>query len=247
MVGQSGRLGRTRRAAGELNVDGVVELDLARKSGEPLSARGIAVLSDLVEAQHAGRVLLAEADDDSQLRSTLRAQGSGRRRVKLREQIPQHVDIVAALERGRYDEGATADAVERELELGAPIRGVDVDQDQSGSGGRELRDDPLGVIRRPHTDAFTRLETETDQARGEALDVPVQLAIAPTHALVRDHQRVTVGDPLHRFVENGTHREAEQRPSVAPVYIARRRHSASWDVRRSSARQYPRHYTAELM
>ena len=88
-----------------------------------------------------------------------------------RGQLAQHGEIVAGLEAGGGDQGAAADLVQRVLQLVGAVGRVDVDQDQAGLGGGELRHHPLGVVGRPDADPVAGLEAQRQQAGGEGVDL----------------------------------------------------------------------------
>ena len=112
----------------------------------------------VVEAQRSGGVAFADLDDDLELRQPRGGKLAGHAAAEFRRQRVDHADVVAGLERGRGDERAAADLVERVFQLGQPIGRVDVDQHEAGLGGGELGDDPLGIVGRPDADAVARLE-----------------------------------------------------------------------------------------
>ena len=140
--------------------------------------------------------------------------------VELRREPAQHVEIAARLERFGGHQGPAPDLVERVFELGEAIGRVDVDQDQPGLGRGELGQRPLAVVGRPDADAVARLQAEREQARGERVDLLPERAVAPAHALVRDHQRLVVGEARDRPVELCADGEAEQRLLAGAAHIA---------------------------
>ena len=77
VVGERGRLGTTRRAARELDVDGLVELQHARHATE-LRASGVArEQRDLVEAHEPGARFLTQTHHPAQMRRPRRVQATG--------------------------------------------------------------------------------------------------------------------------------------------------------------------------
>ena len=203
-----GRAGRFRR---ELNVDGLagVQPDSQRDQCEQLEpGRGC---EQIVKTDHPGRRLAAQADDQAkfwQARRIQIARGAGR---DFRGQILQHSDVVAGLEPRRENERPAPHLVERVLELRAAAGGIDVYQHQSGFRRGELRQHPLRAVVGPDADALTRLETETQQPRGNIADPLVELAVIPAYSLMGHHQRLVVGVSFHSLVEIGADRCVNRR------------------------------------
>ena len=221
-MGQRGAFGGAGGAAGELDVDGIVELQLRRQLRK-LPAMAVAAHAEHVgEAQEAALFVVADADQRGQLRQALGLQFAGSAAVDFRRQLAQHADIVAGLERIRGDQRLAADLVERIVELGESIGRIDVDQDQSGLGGGELRDHPLGIVRRPDADAVAGVEPERQQSRGKGVDLGFQLAIAPAHALLAGDERVAVRPSRCHLVEMHAEGFADQRHAGGAVDIALR-------------------------
>ena len=170
MVGERRALGRAGGAAGELDVDRIVELQRAGKLGE-LRAMALAADAEHVgKAQEAALLVVADADERRQRRQAFGLQFAGRAAVDLRRELAQHADIVAGLERVGGDQRLAADLVERVVEFGQPVRRVDVDEDEAGLGGGELRDHPFGIVRRPDADAVAGRKPEREQPRGQRVD-----------------------------------------------------------------------------
>ena len=135
VVAERRALGVAGRARGELDVDRVVELQLRPELGE-LHPLGIAAgRRDIVEVQHARRLVLAEPHDVLEVRQLLGL-----------HQVVDDLEIVRGLERRRQDQRLALDLVHRVLELGAPVGRVDVDQHQPRLGGGELGQRPFGVL-----------------------------------------------------------------------------------------------------
>ena len=201
MVGQRRSFGRAGGAAGELDVDRVVELQLAGEVGERGAVAVAAHAEHIVKTQKAAGVALADANERGQRRQPLCLQPAGSGALDLRRELAQHADIAAGLERIGRDQGFAADLVERVFELGQAIRGVDVDEDETGLRRRELRDCPFGVVRRPDADPIARSEPERQQPGGERVGFGSQLAIAPADVLLAHDQRVAGTPALRRLIE----------------------------------------------
>ena len=221
-MGERRAFGRAGGAAGELDVDGIVELQLRRQLRKFPAMTVAAHAEHVGKAQEAALLIVADADQRGQLRQPLGLQFTGGAAVDFRRQLAQHAHIIAGLERIRGDQRLAADFVERVVELGEPIGRIDVDQDQSGLGGGELGDRPLGVVRRPDADAVAGVEPKRQQARGKGVDLGFQLAIAPAHALLAHDERVAVRPSGCHLVEMHAEGFADQRRHRNPVGIALR-------------------------
>jgi hypothetical protein len=78
---------------------------------------------------------------------------------------------------------------------------VDVDEDRADLRGGELDDGPLCAVRRPDPDPVALLDAGRDEAAGEHVHVPLELAPGPAGALGDVDQRLAVGEAGHRRVE----------------------------------------------
>ncbi len=77
VVGQRHALGRARGAAGELDVDGIVELQRLAECGELFAVPGAAHAGDVLECQRAGAERPADLDHRAQVRQPGGAQLAG--------------------------------------------------------------------------------------------------------------------------------------------------------------------------
>ena len=229
MVAERRPLGEARGAAGELDVDGIVELQHVRERLQPVALGRAREPRYLGEVVHAGRGLRPEAHHRLQMRQLLGLQSAGPRVVELRREPAQHLDVAARLEGFGGDQRAALDLVQRVFELRQAIGGVDVDQDQPGLRRGELRHRPFAVVGRPDTDAVARLQAERKQACGERVDLLRERAVAPAHVLMRHHQRLVVGEARGGPVELRADGEAEQRLRARTAHVAHalRRHRPS--------------------
>ena len=177
---------------------------------------------DAFERDRSRRWRVADLDHHPQLRQLRRVQLARLRRPQLRRQCVDHADIVGGLERCRGDQRPTAHLVQRVFELGEPIGGVDVDQDQPGLGGGELRHHPFGVVRRPDADPLARLQSQRDQPGGERIDLFAKLAVAPPNALLAHHKRRPVTPARNGPVEVAADRLPDQCHVAGAVHVAQR-------------------------
>ena len=192
VVAERGALGVPGGARGELDVDGVVELQLRADLGQPHPLGVAAGLGDVVEIEHARRLLGSQAHDVLEMGQLARL-----------HQVGGDLEVVRGLERRRQHQRLALDLVHRVFELGAAVGRVDVDQHQPRLGGGELGQGPFRAVGRPHADAVAGLQPERQQAGREIVDAAAELAPAPAHVLLAHHQRLAVAPGLDRAVEEG--------------------------------------------
>ena len=81
-----------------------------------------------------------------------------------------HRDEVGALALRRGDDPAAPRLAERVLELGRPVRGVDVDEDHAELRGRVLDERPLGAVRAPDADPVALAQPGGEHPAREPVD-----------------------------------------------------------------------------
>ena len=178
---QRDAFGRSRGAAGELDVDGIVELQLGGKRDKCCLVACAAHPRDLLERDGAGAGGFADLDHGAQLRQSRRMQVARSGLRQFRQQRVQHLHVVRGLERGRGDDRGAADLGESEFQFGEPVGRVDGHENEAGLGGRELRQRPFRPVQRPDADPRAALETEREKARGQRIDALGQFLPAPAH------------------------------------------------------------------
>ena len=146
VMGQRHALRRARGAAGELDIDGVVELQDLAEGCDLLAMPRAADASDFVERNRAGAKRPADLNHRAQLREFRRAQLARLRARQLRQQRVQHFHVVGGLERGRGHDRRAADLGKREFELAQAVGRIDGDQDQPRFGGGELGERPFRPV-----------------------------------------------------------------------------------------------------
>ncbi len=220
VMGERRPLGRAGGAAGELDVDGIVELQRLSERGEFGELRGRGRRGDFGEVEGAGGLLAPQPDHDLQIGKPRRLEAAGRRAVQLGRKRPKRRDIVVAPEASAQNQRLAADLVHRIVELVRAIRRIDVDEDEARLGGGELRQHPFGVVGRPDADALARLEVERDQSGREIVGAAAQFLVSPANRLMTHNQRRAVrrrpGDPVQQSAD----RLADQRLVADPVNIA---------------------------
>ena len=117
-MGERRPFGRSGRAAGELDIDGVVRIECG---GKPVQAAAVARTGQRQQlreqARAAGMRSIVEHDDVFELRQLRRLQRACFA-IDLRRHRAQHLDIVARAMPARHDQRFAADLVERVFELG---------------------------------------------------------------------------------------------------------------------------------
>ena len=220
-------LGKAGGAAGELDVDRIVELERVREFGKTRRLGRTAERRDIGEGVAAGRGLRSDEDHRLQMRQPRRREHSRCGGVQLRREFAQHVEIEAGLVRTGEHQRPAADLVERVVEFADPVGRVDVDEDETRLRGGELGEGPLGAVGRPDADAFARPEPERHEARRQRIDARLQLAIGPADVLMADDQRQPLRMGRGRLVEERADGAPDQRRAARPVRIAEFAHAVS--------------------
>ena len=146
VVRQRDALRRSGRAAGELDVDRVVELQGLGQGLERVAMARAAHARHLLEGDRARRKRTADLDHRAQLRQARRVQIAWCCLRKLGQQRVQHLHVVGGLERrGRDDRGAS-DPGECKFQLAQAIGGVDGDENEPGLGGGKLGQRPFRPV-----------------------------------------------------------------------------------------------------
>ncbi len=205
VVAERGALWEAGRAAGELDVYRVVELQLLgeRRKAVPLGIAGDT--GDIVKPHHAADVVGADRDHQPQFRQPQCVQITRRCSPEFRGQFAQHRVVIAGLELRGGHKGDAARLVERVFELRQPIGGVDVDENEPGFCSRELGDHPFGVVRRPDADTIAPPEPQREQPCSKGVDPFFQLAVCPADPLMADDQCIALakafGDPIEMHAD----------------------------------------------
>ncbi len=126
-------LGTPRRSGRELDIGSRVKLER-----RPDRLQGAKLLQgrtthQIAQIQHPVRPLLAETNAPLQPR-------------QLGNDTRQNVEVATALEPRRQNQRPAARLAHRVFQLAPPISRVEIDQDQSGLGRRELRQYPLDIV-----------------------------------------------------------------------------------------------------
>ena len=142
------------------------------------------------------------------------------------ERLPGHAGVVAVAVRRRRDQHPHAVLLDHEFQLVAAVRGIDVDQDRPDLGRRVLQDGPLGAVRAPDADPVTLGHAQGEQRACHAVDVVVQLGVAPAPGLFPRHRRgldqgVLVGEPGHDPFEIVADGFLEQRDVSVPGCVCK--------------------------
>ena len=144
----------------------------------------------------------------------------GLERREVRADLGDHGGVVRRLERRRRDEHRRPRLPEHVLDLGRPVRRVDVDEDRADLGGGVLHDRPLGAVRRPDADPVAALDAEREEGPGALVDGGDELGIRVAQPLVTRDEALDVwvrgGDPVEVVAD----RLAQQRLAGRPGCIA---------------------------
>ena len=132
--------------------------------------------------------------------------------------------IIGGLERIGADQPAAAGLLECVFEFVETIGRIDVHQHHADLGGRELRDTPLRIVRRPNAQSLARLKTERQQAACTAIHFSSQLRPGVAQVLVTHDQGLTVGEPFDRPIERRTDGHRQQRLGLRSAGVARKTH-----------------------
>ena len=159
---------------------------------------------DVGVVEHAGRALVAHADD--------RTSSAGAARGRTFCSISRYIEVLKALGR---DDRAAARHLQGIGELGQPVGRVDVDQHQPLARGGELGDQPFHAVGRPDAHAVALGQAQPGQAGAEGIDLGQELAPGPAHALFAEHHRGTVGVAIGRVGEQAVDGRVGQR-NVGP-------------------------------
>src|ERR1700720_1258125 len=163
---------------------------------------------------------LAKENDRAQRWQPRRCELAWLRLPELRRQFAQHADIVRGLEAFGEDERLAADLDQRIFEFGDAVGGIDIDEDEPGFGGGELRKHPFAVVRRPDADAIAGNKAEREEPGGKLVDGLPQLAIGEADLLVTNHQRRTRWPFCTRFIEKLSDGFADQRLTAGAIHVA---------------------------
>ncbi len=208
-------------AAGELDVDRVVGVERGGDLRQPRILR-IAAGDEIVEAQHAGHLLLAQMDHGFQVRQARRNECARRAAGQFRRQRLDHLDIVAVLEFGHRDQGLAADLVDRVFQFRQAVGGIDVDQHHADLGGRELGQQPLRIVVRPDADPVAALQAQIQQCAGQPPRFGLQFAVGIAQLLMAGNQRLAVRHALHHRVEKTADGLLDQRQVACAMVMADR-------------------------
>ena len=208
---QRDALGRAGGAAGELDIDGIVELQRSGQFRQRLAVPRAAHPRDVLERDRAGRWRPADLDHRAQLRQPRRLQFARRRFGKLGQQRVQHLHVVRGLERGRGHDRGAADLCQGEFEFAEAIGRVDGDEDDAGLGGGKLRQRPFRPVERPDADPRAAFQPEREKAGRQRIDAFGEFLPGPADIVARRNQRLAVAPAPHRVIEALPDGVAQQR------------------------------------
>ena len=211
VVRQRHALGRARGAAGELDIDGIVELQRFGQFRQRLAMPRAAHPRHVLECDRAGRWRPADLDHRAQLRQPRRVQFARRRFGELGQQRVQHLHVVRGLERGRGHDRGAADLGQREFEFAEAIGRIDGDEDDAGFRGGKLRQRPFRPVERPDADPRAALQPQREKAGRQRIDALGEFLPGPADIMARRNQRLAVAPAPHREIEALPDGVAQQR------------------------------------
>jgi hypothetical protein len=197
VVREGGALGEPGGAARVLDVDRVVEGELALAPSEVVVADAVG------RGQQVLPLAGAEVDDLLERR-------------QLGADLVEHGPVVAGLEARRREHRPAAGLPQGVGHLGGAVRRVQVHQDHPDLGGGVLDEHPLGAVRAPDAEAVALLQAHGQQRPGDALDLHDQLGVGQPDVLERDDQRLPVAVPGGGGRQVLADRLAEQRHGRRP-------------------------------
>jgi len=142
-VRQRSTLGKPSGPTGELDVDRIVRLQHLLQALD-LSSPPRRVLPH-PETDEIQESALHQGDSPIRVEEASLTSAETERNDPAPE-LPDHCDVITALETLRQDQGLTAHLVQSVFEFRQTIGGIDVHQDQPRLGGRELGDDLFNVV-----------------------------------------------------------------------------------------------------
>ena len=119
----------------------------------------------------------------------------GSARVDLGRAGPERGEIVVVLVARAQDQRPAAGFLDRVVEFMASVGGIDVDENDPGERGAELRQNPFADIGRPDADPVALLEAQLAQADGQVFGPAQEVGVAPAHVLVTGDERRALRAP----------------------------------------------------
>jgi hypothetical protein len=203
-------LWRAGRAARELDVDRVVELQTRRNLARALVLRAVRERRQPLELEESRTRRAPEYEDRAEIGQSRSLELAGARGIEPGGELPEHRHVIARLERLRSHESLAADLVERVVELGNAVGGVDVDEHEPDACRCKLADGPFPAIRRPDAETVPRLEPDREQPGSVVVDGLLELAPRETPVLMPHDQRRQVRNPASGLRQLLVDRAAEQ-------------------------------------
>ena len=181
-------LRRAGGARGELDIDGIIKLQLAGQFTQVFMMRRRTHFQDAVERNHAWGWVCVDFDHYFQLRQLFRCQPARQGARQFRRQRIHHANVIGCLETCRDNQRAAAHLVQRIFQFGKPIGGIYIHQHQPDLGSGELRDHPFGIIGRPDAHPIARLQPKRQKPGGESIHLRAQFRIGPANSLLAHDQ-----------------------------------------------------------
>lgn len=205
VVGEGSAFRVTGGAGGELDVDGVIELQFALALLQIGLGRIAGEADEFLPGPHAIVFVFMHVDHGTQLRHVVGLELAGGAALELRGQLVDHFAVVGGFEAVRGYQGGDAGQVERVLQFVHTVSRVDVHQDGADFGGGELGDCPLVAVRGPDAHAVTAFDADGHEGPGGFVDFFNKFFVGPANVLVQAHQglvvRVLLGGAVEHFAD----------------------------------------------
>ena len=200
-VRQLGGFRETGRPGGVLDRGGVARIDGVLTAAQQVVGDAGARGEHLGPREHPGRGQAVEERDALQPREALAREparpGAGELGAAFRDQV-EAAGVAKAVDQ---KQGRRVRLLEHVGELAGAIRGIHRDEHRPDLGDRELEEDPLRPVGRPHRDVIALLDAETEQAFRELIAADEHVAIGPAHAVVGKDQRLAITRAVRDAIE----------------------------------------------
>src|SRR5690554_6300533 len=202
VVGEGGAFGVAGGAGGELDVDGVIKLQLALAFAEIGFGNVTGKTDEFFPGPHAFVFVFVHVDDGAQVWQVIGFEFAGGAAFQLWRQLVDHFPVVGGFEAVCGDQGGYAGQVEGVLQFVHAVGRVDVHQDGADFGGGKLGNGPLIPVGGPDADAVAAFDADGHKGARGFVDLFNELFVGPADVLVQAHQGVVVGESFGGAVEH---------------------------------------------
>ncbi|KPQ27789.1 MAG: hypothetical protein HLUCCX14_13620 [Marinobacter excellens HL-55] len=210
VVGEGGAFGVAGGAGGELDVDGVIKLQLVLALAEIGFGHVTGETDELFPGPHAVVFVVVHVDDCAKVWQVIGFEFAGGAALQFRGQLVDHFPVVGGFEAVCGHQGGDASQVEGVLQLVYAVGRVDVHQDGADFGGGELGNGPLVTVGRPDAHPVAAFDADGQEGTGGFVDLVDKLFVGPAYVLVQAYQGVVVGKFLGGAVKHVADGHAQQ-------------------------------------